>query len=362
MNLSGDNKDKKKLNPVLFTTMVSAILIVATLIGILFLTDYVKNNVSENSTPVSEANDAETVEEEEEYTVGTLTPDDFDFWDKYPKPEKETPKDDDNTAKPLEQAKEDPSADGKHTKVINRDGEEEWVLISQYLPRSEYSYTELVCQSGLMKYYTDGKLTSYVGVDVSKYQDYIDFVKVKKSGIDFVMVRVGARGYGSGQLILDDYYAENLKRATDAGLDVGLYFFSQAVSVEEAVEEANLVLDSVADYNITYPVAIDMEFVENDTARIEALNKSEKTDITKAFLDTVSAAGYKGMIYGDKEWLIKEIDLSKLTDYDIWLAQYEDIPDYPYKFTMWQYDIEGNVDGIVGYCDLNISFIDYKEK
>ena len=92
----------------------------------------------------------------------------------------------------------DPSTDGKHTLVTNRDGKEEWVLISPYLPKHEYDFTKLVCQSDLMKYYQDGKLTSYVGVDISKYQDYVDFLKLKKAGVDFVMLRVGARGYGSG--------------------------------------------------------------------------------------------------------------------------------------------------------------------
>jgi GH25 family lysozyme M1 (1,4-beta-N-acetylmuramidase) len=105
-----------------------------------------------------------------------------------------------------------------------------------------------------------------------------------------------------------------------------------------------------------------MESVENDTARTDALSRSEKTDIAKAFLDTISAAGYKTIIYGNKEWLIKQIDMSKLTAYDVWLSQQTDIPDYPYQFTMWQYSQQGSVDGIAGYADMNISFIDYSEK
>ena len=116
------------------------------------------------------------------------------------------------------------------------------MLISPYLPKNEYDFTNLVCQSDVMKYYVDGKQASYSGVDISKLQDYVDFGKVKKAGIDFVMLRVGARGYGTGQLILDDYFSDNLKRATDAGLNVGAYFFSQAITKEEAVEEANMVL------------------------------------------------------------------------------------------------------------------------
>ncbi len=199
-------------------------------------------------------------------------------------------------------------------------------------------------------------------MDISKYQDYVDFVKVKKAGIDFVMLRAGARGYGSGQLILDEYFSDNLKRATDAGLDVGVYFYSQAVSQDEAIEEANMVIENLGEYQITYPVAYDMELVENDTARTENLTRAEKTDIAKAFMDTIIASGRKAMIYGNKEWLIKEIDMSKLTAYDVWLSQDADIPDYPYKFAMWQYDFEGSVDGIAGYVNMNISFVNFAEK
>lgn len=287
-----------------------------------------------------------------------LTPDDFDFWDLYPE-ESPSPLPENKDEEIVE---DDPSTDGRHTLVVSANGEEEWVLISPYLPKHEYDYTKLVMQSNLMQYYVDGKLVSYVGVDVSKYQDYIDFVKLKKAGVDFVMIRVGARGYGSGQLTVDDYFSENIKRATDAGLQVGLYFFSQAITTDEAVEEADLVLESIGDYDVRYPIAFDMESIPNDTARIDNLSREEKTKIAKAFLDTIQEAGYNPMLYGNKEWLIKKVDLSKLTDYDIWLSQPGDLPDYPYRFSMWQYSNTASIDGIAGYANLNISFIDYSEK
>lgn len=289
-----------------------------------------------------------------------LHPEDLDFWDKYPPEEEETARPQE-PAEP-EKAENDPATDGKHTLVVDGAGKEEWVLISPYLPKHEYDFTRLVCQSDRMKYYENGKQISYAGVDVSKLQDYIDFVKVKKAGINFVMIRVGARGYGTGQLIVDDYFSENIKRATDAGLDVGVYFYSQAITEEEAIEEANLVLENLGEYEISYPVAYDMELVPNDSSRIDGLSKSERTKITKTFLDTIEKAGHKTVIYGNKEWLIKKIDMSKLTAYDVWLAQEADIPDYPYKFTMWQYSTQGSVDGIAGPVNLNISFIDYAEK
>ncbi len=312
---------------------------------------------------------------------GITSPDELDFWDLYPIEGTEQGVEeiidsgvkndgvssditggDANGNKDENPDENDPSKDGKHTKVVLRDGSEEWVTISQYLPKSELDFSNLVCKDDRMEYYIDGKKTSYLGIDISKYQDYIDFNKVKKDGIDFVMIRVGARGYGTGQITIDDYFFDNLKRATDAGLKVGVYFTSQAINTDEAIEEAQTVIDSIGEYKIDYPVALDMGFVDNDTARIEALSPNERTEIAKTFLDLISGSGFTGCIYGTKEWLIKEIEMSKLTAYDFWLTQEEDLPDYPYKFSMWQYKTKGSVDGVSGFVDLNISFVDYTEK
>lgn len=308
-----------------------------------------------NGTVVQTGGEGDTAQIE----PGFLSPDDFDFWDLYPEAT-ETPMPAEPEA--TEAPEDDPATDGKHTLVETSDGKEEWVLISPYLPKSEYDYTKLVCQSDLMKYYEDVRQVSFVGADLSKYNDYVDFVKLKKAGVNFVMLRVGSRGYGTGQLMLDDYYTENIKRATDAGLEVGLYFFSQAITEAEAIEEAKMVIDNIGEYAITYPIAFDMELISNDTARIDNLTREERTKIAKAFLKTIEDAGYKPMLYGNKEWLIKKVDLSKLTDYDVWLSQPGDLPDYPYKFSMWQYTTSASIDGVAGYTNLNISFIDYSEK
>lgn len=367
MRLPNDYDEHSGLTPtivsaiVAVTTCVAVILIVVLVMNAKPTTKQVSGTPQESTAVVESSSELLT---KDVISGSTLKPEDLDFWDMYPETEEtkavEPEKEKD---KPKEETREsDPSTDGKHTLVQYADGKEEWVLISPYLPKHEYDFTKLVCQSNLMKYYVDGKQVSYVGTDISKYQDYVDFVKLRKAGIDYCMIRVGARGYGSGQLVLDEYFLDNMKRATDAGLEVGVYFFSQAISVEEAVEEATMVLENIKDYNVTYPVAFDMEYITNDTARIDNLTKAEKTDITKAFLDTIRNAGYKAMIYGDKEWLIKEIDMSKLTAYDVWLSQPGDIPDYPYKFTMWKYDEEASIDGIAGYANLDISFIDYSEK
>ena len=360
MRMPNDYNDRPGMTPTMVMTIVAVTFFVAVILIMVLLFNNDKRGSSVSDRTQSQSSSPIITDPEPEVSLGSqLRPEDLDFWDRYPPKETEKPAD---TAPPKEVVENDPSTDGKHTKVVNSDGSEEWVLISPYLPKNDYDYTQLVCQSNIMKYYVNGTKVSYEGIDLSEVQDYVDFAAVKKSGIDFVMLRLGARGYSTGQLVLDDYFADNLKRATDAGLDVGVYFYSQAITVEEAEEEANMVIEHLGDYRISYPVAYDMERILNDSARTDVLGKSDRTAIAKKFMDTVKDAGYQVILYGNKEWLIKQIDMSKLTAYDVWLSQVGDIPDYPYRFTMWQYNTSGKVDGVSGYVNLNISFIDYSER
>ena len=360
MQLRDDFNDRSGFTPAVVMTIVAVTFFVAAILVVVLI---MNNDTQGNANKQVEEDPSPVIlspEPEDSLVSGsTLRPEDLDFWDLYPPTETEEPTE---TAEPQEVVENDPSTDGRHTLVESPDGSSEWVLISPYLPKHEYDFTKLVYQSDRMKYFVNGMQSSYEGIDISEVQDYVNFVDVRKSGIDFVMLRVGARGYGTGQLILDDYFSDNLKRATDAGLEVGVYFYSQAISKEEAIEEANMVIENLGDYRISYPVAYYMERVSGDSARTDVLSRAQRTEIAKAFLDTIEAAGYMTLIYGNKEWLIKQIDMSKLTAYDVWLSQEADIPDYPYKFTMWQYDRSALVDGVAGYVDLNISFVDYSEK
>ncbi len=363
MRLPEEYDNEPKINKSAVYSVVGVFLFVIIVLVIVLLVNFRSgtSNVQNNGN----GNNVQTPNEQsggpaDSSLSGVMSPDDLDFWDMYPvesqEKESETEKDKDKNKE------KNPATDGRHTKVINAEGEEEWVLINSYLTKHAYDFTKLVCQSDIMKYYVDGKQTSYAGVDISEEQDYVDFVKLKKSGISFVMIRVGARKYSTGQIKQDEYFQENIKRATDAGLDVGVYFFSQAISEAEAVEEANFVLDSIKGYEVTYPIVFQMSYINNDSSRIDSLDVDQKTDIAEKFLQTVKDAGYVPMVYGTKEWLIKRVDLSRLIEYDIWLSQPGDLPDYPYKFSVWQYATDGNIGGISGGANLNISFIDYSEK
>jgi len=301
----------------------------------------------------------------EAYLSGdTKTASDLDIWDMYPEGTQSQTENDAMPAQKQESktSEADPSTDGKHTKVTNRDGSTDWVTINNYLPKSTLDVTNLESQNNIMKYFTNGKQISYMGVDVSKYNSYVDYNSLKNAGVQYAMIRVGARGYQSGKISMDEYFTDNIKQAAQAGLSVGLTFYSQAVTSQEAQEEAQTVISSIGSYKITYPIAFDMEHVDNDTSRIDTLTADQKTAIAKTFCDAIKKAGYVPIIYGSKEWLIKEINLSKLTDYDVWLSQNEDVPDYPYKFAMWQYSNNGTIDGISGNADLDISLIDYTVK
>ncbi len=255
----------------------------------------------------------------------------------------------------------DITKDGKHTKIVYENGKEEWVSISPYLLKNDYDYTNLIEQNGFMKYFEDGREISYLGVDISKDNDYVDFVKLYKAGIDYCMVKVGQRGYQTGDITEDDYYKDNIKRAFDAGMDVGVIFTSFAVTEEEAVEEANWLMDKLGGYVISYPVVLSLESVSNDSSRTDEMSKADRTKIARAFLSRIKECGYKPMLLANKEWLLKRYDLSKLiSEYDFWISEPEaDYPDYPYKYSMWRYTESGSVDGIKGKCNLDISFVDY---
>lgn len=355
--------------PVVYMAIGVSVFIFLVLLMVITLNTNVKKKTSDitnyliNATPTAEAeNDPVAEIQNGDKRVAS----DLDIWDMYP----ENPASDDDMEEDLVTPTPSPSPtpspeitpdydDGNHVMITFADGSEEWVAINEKWDKNNYDFTNLVNSGGILKYMSDGRNVSFAGIDVSRYQKEVDYTRIKAQGIDFVMIRVGARGYKDGKITKDEYFEMNITNALAAGLEVGVYFYSQAVTVDEAVEEAQFVIDSINGRNVKYPVAIDMEYVTNDSARIDTLTKDEKTLITSAFVNKIKEAGYRPMVYGNKEWLLKRIDVSKFDQSSIWLAQKADYPDYPYVYDMWQYTTEGELYGIEGKVDLNICFVDY---
>lgn len=196
---------------------------------------------------------------------------------------------------------------------------------------------------------------SVMGIDVSIYQGEIDWEQVKEAGVEFVMIRLGYRGYGTGKIVEDANFRTNLEGAAEAGLDVGVYFFSQAISEEEAIEEADFVLDTLAGYPLTMPIAYDWEYIDED-ARTAEVDRRTLTDCSLAFLKKIEKTGYRPMLYYNTNQVRKLLHLSELEQYDSWLALYTDVMTFPYRIKMWQYTCEGKVPGIEGNVDINLYF------
>lgn len=199
------------------------------------------------------------------------------------------------------------------------------------------------------------------GVDVSAHQGEIDWQAVKEAGVDFAMIRVGYRGYDLGGTYVDEYFEANMEGALAAGLEVGVYFYSQAISVEEALEEAELVLEAIEGYDLTYPVVFDWECI-GEVARTWNLSARTVTECTIAFCDAVEKAGYIPAFYFNQSMSHSTFRLRELQQYDFWLAQYSDAMTFRYDVDMWQYTNEGTVPGIDVAVDLNLSFRDYERE
>lgn len=214
----------------------------------------------------------------------------------------------------------------------------------------------------IMHYYENGEEIARKGIDVSKYQGKIDWAKVASDDVDYAFIRLGIRGYTEGAIQEDETFETNIKGARKNDIDVGVYFFTQAVSVEEAEEEAQYVLDMIEPYRVDYPVVIDVEAVTNANARTRELTKEERTEYCIAFCEKIKNAGYEPMIYGNLKTFMLMLDIEQLEDYEKWFAYYDEEPYFPYAFEIWQYTDKGKVDGINTEVDLNISFGDWGDE
>ena len=248
-----------------------------------------------------------------------------------------------------------PGPDVTHSKQFDYKGQK--VNICEGVPLNTYDVNAFYTSKGF-KYYEDSQYTSKVGIDVSIYQGNIDWKKVKAAGVDFAIIRVGGRGYGSGGNIYSDTrFEQNIQGALDAGLEVGVYFFSQAISAAEGLEEAQYTLSKIKGYDITYPVVFDWEKIGGTSSRTYGLSVAKLCAAANAFCKEVEAAGYEAMVYFNIDCAYFAYDLCQVKDYKFWFAQYYSQPTVYYSFDIWQYTDSGVVDGISAKVDLNVEFI-----
>ncbi|MBR5127032.1 MAG: glycoside hydrolase family 25 protein [Roseburia sp.] len=241
--------------------------------------------------------------------------------------------------------------------VVAADGRYHFIPIRDDLKHNDYTTENLrVLENGEYQYVEDGQVTSYKGIDVSRFQGKIDWNAVAADGVSFAFIRVGNRGYGSGAVLEDDTFVPNIEGANVAGVKAGVYFFSQAVTEAEAIEEANFVLEQIAPYQIDCPIVCDMEMIAGDEGRADSLTPEQRTQMIKIFCDTIANAGYTPMIYMNLELATIRINLEELEGYAKWFAYYNPEMYFPYEYTVWQYSEKGTVAGVPEKVDMNICF------
>ena len=239
-----------------------------------------------------------------------------------------------------------------------------WQTIDGYVyfydKNGNYVTGEQVIQGARYTFGSDGKLSKSsgaMGIDVSKHNGNIDWTAVKNSGVSYVIIRCGYRGYSTGVLVEDPKFRSNISGAKAAGLKVGAYFFSQAVNEVEAVEEASMAIDLVKSYGLNYPLFLD---VEASGGRADGISRETRTAVCKTFCQTVQNSGISAGIYANKTWFTEKINTASLTSYKLWLAQYASAPTYTAtRYDLWQYSSTGKVSGISTNVDMNISYLNY---
>ncbi len=220
------------------------------------------------------------------------------------------------------------------------------------IPRNDYVTENFYWEEGFLRY-KDRK--HMIGIDVSTHQQTIDWEAVADSGVEFVMIRAGFRGSTAGDLYEDDCFAYNLRGAKAAGLKIGIYFFSQALNPEEAAEEADYVCELLDGTRIELPIFYDWEYLDG---RVPQPWLMPMTECAVAFCEKVEEAGYKAGVYFNQDYGYNYLDLRDLEDYTLWLAEYGDVPEFPYAYDCVQYTDSGTVPGIQGSVDLNLWFLE----
>lgn len=245
--------------------------------------------------------------------------------------------------------------------VVYADGEYHFFPISDKLKKHSYVYDNFnLLENGQVEYVDDTDVVlSQKGIDVAKYQGDIDWKKVAADGVEYAFIRTGARGTTGGTILNDEKFEDNIEGALKNGIQAGVYFFSQAITEDEAIEEAEFVIDLIEPYKISYPVVFDLEEVTSANARTAGLTREEYTKNCIAFCETIKDAGYTPMIYGNLKTFMIMLDMEQLEEYEKWFAQYSTPVYFPYEFSIWQYSSKGSVNGIKVDVDMNVCMRDF---
>ncbi len=380
MAMFDDNSYREGLN-VGKRIALGSIVASAAVLSILALTVALNKKPSNNNSnfnPYAKATEESTEASEPE--PEKRTSDELSFWNMYDEEEKEkivvsdsrsdkksassNKADKIRASASVSQPEVDKSKDPSKWFNISPEGvEPEYASVNPTIPKNDLSPDgfSYVSENRLV-YSQGGRNVSHFGIDVSKYNGSVSWNSVKKAGVEYALLRVGARGYSTGKVVLDENFSANFEGCKENGIDVGVYFFSQAINENEAVEEANYCIAALGGSAIRYPVIFDSEKVVNDSYRTENLSSTELTAIFKAFADTVKAYGYTPMFAGSKEQLAKKVDLAEMSDYDIWLLDTGETTSYPYRYAIRQYSDNGTISGINGSVNYDICFIAYSEK
>lgn len=225
-----------------------------------------------------------------------------------------------------------------------------------------YNTENFRIDNGFMAYFDEnGEKISHLGCDLSYHNKNVNFDELAASGCEFVMLRCGYRGYSEGGMVKDEKFDRFASEAQRVGLKIGVYFFTQALTPEEAVEEAEFTLKLIEDYDISYPVAFDTEYIDDEKARTNVTEISDelRSEICTAFCERIAEDGYYPMIYASENWFRRYLEVESLRKYDFWAPQYLDENDFLYDFTIWQYTDKGSIPGVKGDVDLDISMVDY---
>ena len=244
--------------------------------------------------------------------------------------------------------------------VFKQGNKYQYLPVEKNTPKHSYNWDNLVHYSREKDYQVNGSSRVLKGIDVSVFQGNINWNAVKGDGVDFAFIRLGYRGYTNGAIKVDSNFHKNIQGAQAAGVKVGVYFYSQAISRTEASEEAQFCIDELRGYRLDLPVVFDLEGAQNSQYRTRGMTTQTAVRMVEAFCDTVENAGYRSMYYSYAKFLAEhEGMVAQLKGYDLWMAMYYKVPFFPYNFQIWQYTSTGKVAGIAKEVDMNMMFLDY---